>query len=254
MSILTPNATTVNDLCLAALKTSGYIGVGNTALADDLNDAWAWLQWMLQQWERKSFLVYHMVTYTVTSTGQLTPYTVGPGGQISVGTSGLVARPDAIESAFLRQLTTTPQIDYPLEILQSMMDYNTISLKTLVSFPGIAFYDAAWPLGQLYAWPIPQAATYALGITVKEQLPSSFASSATVINLPFEYYMAIVANLGLRLRAKYHIPTFPGDPLPGMARDGLAVLRGVNSKIARLRIPADLQRSGLYNIFNDRLY
>ena len=75
MSQLDPTKTTVGDICTAALKECGAIGVGQTPLAEDINDAWARLQWMIQQWERKRYLVYHLVTLSVVSTGAQT-YTV----------------------------------------------------------------------------------------------------------------------------------------------------------------------------------
>jgi len=253
MSQLAPGNTTVQDLCTAALKESGAIGVGQTPLAEDITDAWARLQWMLQEWNRKRWLIYHLKTLLVTSTGVQT-YSVGPGGNIDTGAGS--ARPDKIESAFLRQLTQSQpnQIDYPLELLQSMEDYNHIALKQLKSFPSFAFYDAAWPLGQLYVWPVMQADIYAAGITIKEILPSSFPTAATEINLPYESYSAIVLNLALRLRPKYGLRAAPGDQLPGLAKNALNVMRGANTAVARLQIPADMNRPGLYNIFSDRSY
>lgn len=278
MSQLLPSKTTVGDLCIRALKDAGALGIGQTALAEDITDAWASLQWMLQQWQNERWLVYHLVTLVVKSTGQLA-YTVGPGAQINTGLNS--TRPDKIESAFLRQnantfggdfssdfgtdfsidLTTVPgaalksqQIDYPLELLQSMEDYNRIALKQLVAFPGLAFYDPAWPNGKLYASPVAQANLYSIGITVKEQLPTSFPTLATIINLPFEYYQAIISNLALMLRPKYGLGTYPGDMVPILAKNGLKILRGSNTAIARLNLPADLNRSEIYNIFSDRNY
>lgn len=253
MSQLDPLNTTVNDICTAALKVSMAYGVGQTPTAEDTSDAWAALQWMLQQWERKRWLVYHLVTLNVVSTG-VESYTVGPGGQIDTGAGSV--RPDKIEAAFLRQLTQSPpnQIDYPLTLLQSMEDYSRIALKSLKSFPTYVFYDPAWGLGNLFAWPVPQANIYGVYIVVKEQLPAAFATLATKFALPYEYYAAMVYNLGLRLRPKYGIITQPGDELRGIAKDALNVLRGGNTAIARLQMPTVLQRGGIYNIFSDRIY
>lgn len=353
MSQLDPQTTTVNDLCIAALKECGQIGVGQTALAEDITDAWARLQWMLQQWQQKRWLVYHLVDYAVVATGQEI-YTFGPGGQIdtnsvpsyglqalglanggagyTVGnvvslTSGpnagvvgqqpqitvqavdgggaittfvvsragqlasplptvftsadangasfqlpiwnflptrisspnnaLTSRPDKVESAFLRQIQNSEpnQVDYPLGILESREDYNRIRLKSLVSFPGAVFMDAAWPLSNVYCYPVAQGGgIYELHVTIKQRMPCRFASLATLITLPYEYYEAIVANLAFRLRSRYQIPSFPGDPLPGMVKDSLVVLRGANTEIAELTIDPSLTRSGLYNIFSDTVY
>ncbi len=271
-SLLDPVETTVGDLVRQALRECGAIGVGQTPLAEDQNDAQVRLQWMLQQWERKRWLVYHLVTLAKVSTGQQS-YTVGPGGDIDPGNpasdpyspafnsqfGGGVApsvRPARIESAFLRQLVNSQpnQVDYRLAPLQSREDYNRIALKGLVSFPGWFFYDSAWPLGVIFPWPVPQASIYGLFISIMEQLPISFTTQAVKFNIPYEYYNAMLFNLALRLRPKYGITSGPGDHLPGLAKDSLNVLRGANAQIARLQMPADMQRAGIYNIFSDQVY
>jgi hypothetical protein len=253
MTILDPTATSMGDLVNEALKESGRIGIGQTPLAEDFNIGWSRLQMMLQQWERKRWLVYHLVDLSKVSTGAVS-YTVGPGGDFNTGANS--ARPDKLESAFARQLVTSSpnQIDYSLGILQSREDYNTIGLKQLQSFPGWAFLDSGWPLATLYVWPVPQSAIYEIHITVKQQLPVSFANQATLFSVPYEYYAAMMYNLALRLRSRWQIPTYPGDPLSGLAKDSLNVMRNANAQIARLRVPAELNRPGIYNIFSDRNY
>ena len=250
---LLPNATSVGDLCTAAMKECGALGVGQTPLAEDAQDAWARLQWMLQQWERKRWLVYHLVDLSIVSTGAIS-YTMGPGAQLDTGAGS--ARPAKIESAFLRNIQNSEpnQVDYPLEILQSREDYNRIALKTLKAWPGYVFYDSDWPAGNVFVWPVPNATIYEVHVSVMAQLPVSFPTLATNFSLPYEYYNAIVLNLALRLRPKYGITSPPGDQLPALAKDALNVLRTANVQIGRLDIPADLLRQGIYNIFSDRMY
>lgn len=259
---LDPQNTTVADLCEAALRECGAFGQGQTPTKMDLNKAWARLQWMLQQWERKRWLVYHLVNLAKVSTGAVS-YTVGPNGDFDTGAGSV--RPAKLESAFVRQLqqpgvgssgSTEPNnVDYTLEILQSREDYDKITLKTLQAGPGEAvFLDSAWPFASLYVWPVPQATIYEIHISIREQLPVAFATANSSFVLPFEYYAAILYNLALRLRIPYQISSYPGDMLPGMAKDSLNVLRGPNTQIAKLRMPATIRRRGLYNIFSDRPY
>lgn len=256
MTVLDPTKTTVGDLCSEALREASAFGVGQTPLAEDLNGAQVRLMWMLQEWERKRWNVYHLVEFLKISTGAKT-YTVGPGGDFDTGVGSV--RPSRIEAAFLRQ----PQqgsgggspVDYPLELIESHEDYMRVTLKSLTSFTGAVFYDTAWPLGNLYPVPIPQATTYTLGILVIEQLPlSAFTNPATTLVIPYEYYYPIMTNLAMRLRAKYGIGTWAGDPLPGLAKESLSNLKGSNSQIPRLVLPKEYSRGGLYNIFSDRNY
>lgn len=352
MTVTDPSATSAGDIILAAMKECGAIGVGQTPLAEDYSDGMARLQWMLQEWERKRWLVYRLKTLAVVSTGAQS-YTMGPGGQLNtnansawliqslsldsggtghavgdvltllgspvpgaettkptvtvtavkagvitgfvLSNAGIIdaplpvsfgqsastgaginakfklpvyskttdlttasssVRPARIESAFLRQLTQSQpnQIDYSLEILQSREDYNKIALKSLVSFPSFIFYDSDWPLGSVFAWPVPSASIYAIHVTVLDQLPPSFATQATKFNLPFEYYHAMVTNLAVRLMPKYGMIVAPGNPLVALAKVALNTIRGANAQIARLSLPAEISRNGIYNIFSDRFY
>jgi hypothetical protein len=264
MSELLPLATSVGDLCNSALQDSGYLGIGQVASSDIINRAWARLQWMLQIWQVKRYLCYHLVDYSVSCTGQLT-YTIGPTGgavapDIGIGQIGQVSRPDKIESAFLRQLNGNPngQIDFWLTLLQAYEDYARIVLKPLTTLSNVIFYDPGWAnsnqLGTLYPWPVPNLANYELHVQVKERLPASFASLATKLNLPFEYYRAIVSNLAMALRPMFGIGTFPGDLLPAMAKDALQAIRGANTAIAELSIPIELTRGDKYNIYSDQSY
>lgn len=256
---LDPAATTVNDLCVAAIQECGAVGQGQSPTGQDLQDAWARLQWMLQAWERKRWLVYHLLDLKVVSTGA-TSYSIGPGQSFDTGPGSV--RPNRLESAFLRQIQNASppnQVDFPLEILTSYEDYAKIALKQLKSWPGAVFLDTAWGsnpggVGEVFVYPVAQANIYEIHLILREQLPVSFPTAATKIILPYEYYDAIVTNLGMRLRPKYGLGTFPGDTLPTRAKEALQTIRIGNLQVGRLAVPSEVIRPGLYNIFSDRFY
>lgn len=261
--ILNPATLTAGDLCQQALKECGALGSGQTPLGEDLQDAQFRLQTMLQQWNNQRWLVYHLVTYSVNPTTGANPYTVGPGGAIDPSAQTDLSpaltsyqRPDRIESAFLRQIQNAApnQIDYPLVQLPSMEDYNRIALKSLVSFPGWFYYDPAWPLGNLFVYPVPNASIYGVFITVKEQLPASFATQAVVVNLPYVYFAALLYNLAERLCPKYGLPVTVD--LRRNAKNGRATVRGSATQISTLVMPREVlgKRRDGYNIFSDQFY
>lgn len=274
--------TTAQDICLFAMKAAGVVGVGQDALTEDLNDTFKALNMMIGIWNRKRWLIWHLLDIGVVSTGSLY-YTVGPGQQFDV------PRPDRLEAAYFRQLvpgvpstlTADPynpglgilidgpvplplsvdgpqtqvglSIDYPLQLLQSMEDYSTIALKNLSTFSRYAFYDSAFPTGKLYPWPVTPASLFEVHILVKDVL-TAFASLTTAINLPPEYYEAIWSNLVLRLRMIYQIAAPPPgqDDVKDTAKAALDTIRGANTQIPRLRMPAALRRGGQnYNIYSD---
>lgn len=165
-------------------------------------------------------------------------------------------RPAKLESAYLRQINSPSpnQVDFPLNILQSHEDYDKIALKSMESFPGAVFLDSQYPLANLLCYPVAQADVYSINLTVRETLQTQYATLATPVNLPFEYYSAIVYNGAIRCRPLFQIQTYPGDPLPGLATNSLATVRGPNTQIARLVMPAGLsgRKPNNYNIFSDR--
>lgn len=238
--------TTVLDLVKLSLKDAGVLGVGQTPLAEDSNDAFTRLNFMVSEWNRKRWFVWHLLDKSVVCTGAQS-YTIGPSQNIDVA-----VRPDKIESAFARQLVDASpnQIDYPLELVQARETYNQISLKQLQSFPMFLFYDSAWPTGVLYPWPIPQANIYELHVSIKETI-SQFTSLSQVINIPPEYYGALEYNLAIRICAGYTVPASP--EVIGLAKDSLNTLRKANTQIARLKMPGDLIRPGVYNPYSDQI-
>ncbi len=237
--------TTPSDIIIQSLKKAGVLGVGQTASAEDMNDAFLDLQDLLAQWQRKRWLIWNLTDVTIPSTGAQS-YSIGAGGDVSV------ARPDRIESAFLRQMVNSipNQVDYMLTILESREDYNRITLKKLNSQSFCIFYDSAYPLGHLYPWPVPAATTYEIHVSIKTPL-QMFTNIANTITMPPEYIPALKWNMAVRARINYQLPVDPG--LVALAKDSLNLIRNANTQIPSLQMPLDIiPNSGLYNIFSDQ--
>lgn len=235
---------TPNDIIARALRDSGVTGQGQSASAEDFADAFIKLNGMLALWQRKRWLVYHLVDVSKVSTGAQA-YTVGAGGDFNI------LRPDRLEAAFFRQIVPSQPnlVDYPLQILEAREDYNLIALKTLGPFGGYIFYDAAFPLGSVYVWPVLAANTYELHLTLKADL-GQFTSPGQTVNLPPEYLEALSWNLAARLRPAYQLA--PDPSVTALASDALNAIRGANAQIPRARLPGDLTGSGRYNVYSDQ--
>ncbi len=236
--------TTAAQIVALALKHSGVIGVGQTALAEDTNDAFDLLNMMVSQWSRKRWLIYHLIDVFTPSTGALS-YSIGTGGDFDT------PRPDRIESAFARQIipSSSQRVDYPLQLVLAREDYNLITLKEMGTWPSLVFYDSAYPLGYLYFWPLPNAGQFELHLSLKETL-SQFANLADEINLPPEYIPVLFYNLAARLRPAYQMP--PDPTVTALAKDALNVIRGANAQVATLRMPnAVVGRQRMYNVYSD---
>ena len=238
--------TTALDLATLCLFDAGVVGTGQTASAQDSALFLQRLNFMLAQWQDERWLVYHTTDNAKVSNGSLF-YTVGPGGDFPLNFT-----PDRLEAAFFRQTVQSQpnQIDYPVELLEAREDYNNIALKQLQSFPQLCFYDSDYPLGKVYFWPVAQANLYELHITLKAQL-AQVANLATTFVLPLVYFNALHYNMVVRLRDAYDLPPKPGAVQ--LAKAALNAMRKANTQIARLVMPNDLVRPGIYNPYSDQI-
>lgn len=238
-----PVPTTPSDIITLALKTANVLGVGQAASAEDMNDSFNLLNMLMAQLQRRRYMIYQLVTVAKQATGALS-YTVGPGGDFNI------TRPAKLESAFFRQNVQTPlPVDYPLEILRSTEDYNRISIKNLNAFPRFAFYDMAYPMGNLFVWPVPNS-MYEIHITVMQQL-QQFQTINDTLAMPPEYSAALMWNLVLELYALYGLPVSPVTA--GKAESSLRIIEEANTAIPQLQLPPAVrpQRGATYNIYGD---
>jgi hypothetical protein len=233
------------ELITLALKDIGAIGIGQSISAEDTADALATLNMMLGQWSAERLSVYHLIDTAIPSTGAQS-YTVGAGGDFNI------ARPFTINAAYAR-LTNTGSanaIDYPVKMIDAREDYARISLKSLASFPEFAFYDAAFPLGNLLFYPVPNS-SFELHVVTMDVLPQ-FTDSATQINLPDPYMAAIRYNLAIYLAPSYQIQ--PMGALVQLAMNAKRVVKRMNNQIPSLSMPRGLMSKSRYNIYGDTQY
>lgn len=236
--------TTATDLITLALKDIGALGVGQSISAEDTADALATLNMMLGEWQAERLSVYHLVDTALMSSGAVS-YTLGTGGNFNI------QRPTHIESVYARlNPGSSNPIDYPVTLLDSREDYARIALKSLSSFPELAYYDAAYPLANLLFYPVPNN-TFELHIVTMEVLPQ-FTAPGTVISLPMQYMSAIRYNLGPYLAPSYQI-----EPLPSLVRrafNAKQVIKRMNAQLQSMRMPRGLGSRQKFNIYSGQNY
>lgn len=171
---------TAADIIKLALKDIQVLDETEEPSAALQNDALTTLNQMLAQWQTEKLYIYAQTDVTFTPTGA-SSYTVGTGGNINI------TRPDRIDYAFLRQAN----LDFPVIVLTSFEDFQSIGLKTITStYPEFLYYNPTYPLGTLFIYPQPSASSGIMHIGVSVRLPQ-FGVAATTINLPLQYDMAI---------------------------------------------------------------
>ncbi|WP_211505758.1 hypothetical protein [Gluconobacter albidus] len=253
----------VSDLISMSLRQIGVGAMGTTASPPDLADGVMQLNMLLAQWQRRRWLVPNLVDMAFISDGR-SSYLIGPGGDLDIP-----VRPDKIEGAYARLLNGAPQsisgdfsqtdfdaeflvsedglnsgvqpIDYPMAIIGSYEDYAALSLKALRAWPSYCHYNPAFPMGELRPWPIPGTVQWEIHILIKAPLPSGLKLTDP-INLPPEYWDAIMWTLAARLAPSYGQEASP--TVVACAKAALNTIRTGNTQIPELGMPAILNPVG----------
>lgn len=225
---------TAQQVVFLALRMAGRIN-DNQSVSDtskDVDDAFSLLVMMLGQWQRKRWLIWNEQEVSLISTGA-NSYSIGPGSAFDI------ARPDKIHAAWCRLMPFAGPnpVDLSLQIIEAKEDWARITIKDLKSIPTAVFYDSSYPVGQIYFWPVPPAATYEMHLVVKATLPVPTSVTASMA-LPPEYLDAVVNNLACRI-----IVASGGQISPfllGQAKASLETVKMTNSQIPLLSMPAFL--------------
>lgn len=157
--------TTAREFITLAMKEAGVLGVGQSLLAEDVNDGFTLLNRMLSQWQKKRWLVPSLHEVTGLGNNQRSNL-IGPGQYYNS------QRPDKIQAAYFKQLNgggNSNEVSFPLTPIWSYEDYAMLALKNLNSWPQFFFYDGAFPYGNVYIWPIPSQ-NYSIHLIVKSPI------------------------------------------------------------------------------------
>ena len=216
--------TTAGDMVAAALRTSGILGVGQTASAEDATTGLDLLHEVLAGWQQDPGLAWVLKDYSVVSTG--------------AQSYALPDRPRRIASAFVRMLLPAPTspagpVDYPLIVIPSRELYNGIVLKQLSTWPAGVWLDQTYPLPSIYVWPVPSAGTFEIHVTYQAPLPT-YTSLTDNLGLPPEYQEAVRYALASKLAMDYGMTVNPAHV--GRLRGVLARIRAANTQMVPLGI------------------
>jgi len=231
------------ELIRLILRDAGVNGVGQTPSGEDNQDVLDTLNMMMDEWTTKRWLVYRLVNVSASVTGAQS-YTIGTGGDFNT------TRPDQIAAAFFRStLNPSQTVDYVLKDIGSREDYNRIAIKTVGTWPSWYWYDAAYPLGVFYPWPVPSSGIGELHLSIKQVL-SHFPDLTTDIALPPAYVNALRWNGAVRVRPMYGLPESP--QIMRLAAGSLASIRGPNTQVPLMTMPGGIPvPARRYNIFSD---
>jgi len=184
------------DLITNTYILSGVKGEGETLSPSQAQAGLYTLQEMIDAWNADNLNLYTVAIKSITVSGTKQAYTFGPGGDFDLPT-----RPAALESAWFRQLTTTPFVDLPIYLL-SANDWGNVTSKGITGqLSQYGYYDQGFPLATLNLWPIPNLSIGEVIVHYFDLLNSNFLLSDTV-SLPPAYRGAIRFNLARLIAAE----------------------------------------------------
>lgn len=222
---------TANELIYRAFRlTNAAGGTGETPTDDEMVDALAWLNSMIDAWGLHNLTKYMLLRTATTLVSGTASYTVGSGGTINI------VRPTEIRHAGLILDTgaATP-VEAPITVLDDDA-YAAWPQKTYqTTYTRAVYYDHNWAagLGKLYPLPIPSVGTTQLVIYTPVSI-AEFADRTTDYTFPNGYEEALEYNLALRIATPFG-RTVP-DVVALTARSSLAILKRANLRLSTVQV------------------
>lgn len=235
------STTTALDIINGALRLLQVKSPDVVLTAEEANDALDTLNLMLDSWANESLMLNHITSETFTLTTGLNPHTIGTGGTFDTD------RPTSIDMITV----LIGGASFPVQLM-AYDDYAAIRLKTLQTlYPQYAYYDADYPLGKLFLYPVPsQPAT----ITIYSEKPlTQFTSLTDTFSFPPGYAKAMKFNLAVDIAPEYQ--TDPGQTVTGQAVYTKGLIKRKNKKIITTRPDLALLQNtslGRYNVYSNQ--
>lgn len=225
------------DFIERALILIGVLQPGETADAENAEDAFATLQEWIDGLGIQRLAIYQLLRTVKTLASSTASYTIGTGGNINI------VRPEWIEHA---RLILDTGAATPTEVgLRVLTDdeWAALAQKTLASSLATSvYYDHAWAagLGRIYVYPIPNVGTTQLVLYTPLAL-TTFADLSTGYTFPPGYPRAIRTNLAMELCADFG--KTPPDALRQQASESLALIKRKNTRLSVVTLDPSLPGS-----------
>lgn len=228
---------TVRDLITGSFRLLGVLASGEQPAANEMQDAFASLNSMLDSWKLERLMVYAILPQTFSLVAGKKTYTIGTGGDFDTDW------PTRIEKIQLNYNTGGVPINLPIEIL-NLDQYQQFTVPdTTSTIPQWMYPDDAYPLRSLSFYPVPSIVNTVDIFTWG--LINGFASIDDDIVLPPGYELALKSNLALQIAPEFGIQQI--NPITAaMAADSRAKIKSFNMKPLFMEVDSALTSRGGY--------
>lgn len=219
-TVSTVGSFTGRSIVNSAAKELGVLPSGQTLSATNAADFLEVLNRVVDDWNAQREAIYATDFLTFTFDPGTNPHTIGP----NAATWTTVQRPVAIEYASVVLSSGPTGINAPKIKIHDQRagipswNMSLVTPNLTTSYPTDAYYDATWPNGSFYLWPVPSIA-YDCQIQVRLVLP--FYALNTVFSMPPGYRSALILTLAeqcVDIFARPMPQTLPSRALASRAR------------------------------------
>jgi hypothetical protein len=229
---------TGRDLISASLRLIGAIAPGESIAANEATDGLASINRMLDSWSNESLLIYSRVREEFVLTPNTQSYTIGATGVF------VTTRPMRIDQALIRVETSSPAIEYKLNIL-SLSEWASINQKASSStIPTDIYIEGTYPNETVNLYPMPSAAYKVVLFSWKPL--STILTLDTAIAFPPGYERALVYNGAIELAPEYGKSVSP--EVAKTAEESKSSIKRMNTKPSYLTVDRALISKGGFNI------
>lgn len=191
---------TANEIITESLRIIGAIASNETPSSSELADGLVKLNDMLDIFSTEDLVVPGITRELFTCTPSQQIHTLGSGGDFDT------TRPLEVKKV-VYQDPSNSNYELPIRIRQ-MEEYAGIASKQTTSeIPESVYIDNAYPLMNLYFWPIPSEAIKVILWT--DKVIQNFATGATSMSLPPGYSAMLKYNLAQFLAPEYGLSLSP---------------------------------------------
>jgi hypothetical protein len=187
-------AVTYGDVITDAFYELSILGAGEVLSPEDADLGLGKLNRLIDNWNGERQAVYHDALSSFTLTPSLSPHTIGPSGATWTLSPN---RPVSIARANLVINGTRIKIDVHNN---DVGWYAGLALPALSGDPTDVYYEADWPNGKLYFYPVPSSA-YSVELWARVELAA--VAAADNFSLPPGYRDALTLTLAESLGPAY---------------------------------------------------
>jgi hypothetical protein len=212
--------TAARDLINSSFRLIGILGEGESPSAQQSNDALITLNALIDSFSNESLMIYTKAREQFNLVAGQQIFTFGTGGDFNS------TRPQMIENALIIAPQNSPNPELQMQILNKDQYASIILKSTTSTIPLYLYNDTAYPLSNIYLWPVPQIITPIVFFSWKPL--TTLSTLDTVISLPPGYERMLRFNLAVDLGPEYGVQ--PREDVIAIAMQSKAAVKRMNNK------------------------